>query len=93
MVAAQMKFASKVRPSQYIVPFGNTEPTCMPLSGRLMDIDGRVLVYQAERYQLSLIYNASGDKGRFLVLFLHHLYPVLSRSDDVHTLCRLLIIC
>ena len=59
MVAAQMKFASKARPSQYIVPFGNTEPTCMPLSGQLMDIEGRVLVYQTERYQLSLTYNAS----------------------------------
>ena len=36
MVAtAQMKFASEARPSQYIGPFGNTEPTCMPLSGHL----------------------------------------------------------
>ena len=34
MVAAtQMRFASEAKPSQYIVPFGNTEPTCMPLSG------------------------------------------------------------
>ena len=51
---AQMKFASEARPSQYIVPIGNTEPTCMPLSGHFMDIEGRVLVYQTERYQLSL---------------------------------------
>ena len=49
MVAAQMKFASKARPSQYIVPFGNTEPTFMPLSGHFMDIEGQVLVYQTER--------------------------------------------
>ena len=56
---AQMKFASAARPSQYIVPFGNTEPTCMPLPGHFMDIEGRVLVYQMERYQLSLTYNAS----------------------------------
>ena len=36
MVAtARMKFASEARPSQKIVPFGNTEPTCMPLSGHL----------------------------------------------------------
>ena len=56
---AQMKFASEARPSQYIVPFGNTEPTCMPLSGHFMDIEGRVLVYQMEIYQLSLTYNAS----------------------------------
>ena len=56
---AQMKFASEARPSQYIVPFGNIEPTCMPLSGHFMDIEGRVLVYQTERYQLSLTYNAS----------------------------------
>ena len=57
-----MKFASEARPSQYmyIVPFGNTEPTCMPLSGHFMDIEGRVLVYQTERYQLCLTYNASG---------------------------------
>ena len=36
-----MKFASEARPSQYIVPFGNTEPTCMPLPGHFMDIEGR----------------------------------------------------
>ena len=40
-------------------PFGNTEPTCMPLSGHFMDIEGRVLVYQTERYQLRPTYNAS----------------------------------
>ena len=56
---ARMKFASETRPSQYIVPFGNTEPTCMPLSGHFMDIEDRVLVYQTERDQLSLTYNAS----------------------------------
>ena len=33
---ARMKFASEARPSQYIVPFGNTEPTCMPLSGHFI---------------------------------------------------------
>ena len=38
VATAQMKFASEARLSQYIVPFGNTEPTCMPLSGHLMDI-------------------------------------------------------
>ena len=60
MVAtAQMKFASEARPSQYIVPFGNTEPTCMPLLGHLMDIGGWVQVHQKGRYQLSLTYNAS----------------------------------
>ena len=59
IAAAQMKFASEARPSQYIVPFGNTEPTCIPLSGHLMDIEGRVLVHQTERYQLSLNHNAS----------------------------------
>ena len=52
-----MMFASEARPSQYIVTFGNTEPTCMPLSGHFMDIEVRVLVYQTERYQLSLTYN------------------------------------
>ena len=47
MVAiARMKFASKARPSQYIVPFGNTESTSMPLSGFFMGIEGRVLVHQ-----------------------------------------------
>ena len=50
--------ASEARPSQYIVPFGNIEPTCMPLSGHFMDIEGRVLVHQTEIYQLSLTYNA-----------------------------------
>ena len=56
---AQMKFASESGPSQYIVPFGNTELTCMPLSGHFMDIEGRVFVHQTERYQLSLTCNAS----------------------------------
>ena len=32
VATAQMKFVSEAGPSQYIVPFGNTEPTCMPLS-------------------------------------------------------------
>ena len=59
VATAQMKFVSEARPSQYIVPFGNTEPTFMPLSGHFMDIEGRVLVYQRERYQLSPTYNAS----------------------------------
>ena len=35
VATAQMKFASEARPSQYIGPFGNIEPTCMPLSGHL----------------------------------------------------------
>ena len=59
VATAQVKFASEARPSQYIVPFENTKPTCMPLSGHFMDIEGRVLVYQTERYKLSLTYNAS----------------------------------
>ena len=59
VATAKMKFASEARPSQYIVPFGNTEPTCVPLSGHFMDIEGRVLVYQTERYLLTLTYNAS----------------------------------
>ena len=60
MVAtAQMKFASEARPSQYIVPFGNTEPTCMPLSGHFMNTEVWVLVHQMERHQLSLTYTAS----------------------------------
>ena len=50
VATAQMKFASETRLSQYIVPFGNTEPTCMPLSGHFMDIEGRVLMHQTERY-------------------------------------------
>ena len=60
MVATvHMKFASEARPSQYIVPSGNTELTCMPLSGHFMDNEGRVLVHQTERYQFNLTYNAS----------------------------------
>ena len=58
VATARIKIASEARPSQYIVPFGNTGPTCMPLSGHLMDIADRVLVYQTERYQLTLTYNA-----------------------------------
>ena len=61
IATARMKFASVARPrrSQYIVPFGNTEPTCVPLSGHFMAIEGRVLAHQTERYQLSLTHNAS----------------------------------
>ena len=54
-----MKFQAEARPSQYIVPFGNTEPACMPLSGHFMNIEGRVLVHQTETYQRSLTYNVS----------------------------------
>ena len=59
VASAQMKDESEARPSQNIVPLSNTEPTCMPLSRHLMDIEGRVLVHQTEGYQLSLTYNAS----------------------------------
>ena len=46
MVAtAGLKLVAKARPSRYIVPFDNTELTCMPPSGNFMDIEGRVLVY------------------------------------------------
>ena len=38
VATAQMKFASEARPSQYIGLFGNTEPTCMPLSGHFMTL-------------------------------------------------------
>ena len=31
----------------------------MPLSGHFVDIEGRDLVHQTERYKLSLTYNAS----------------------------------
>ena len=55
IATARMKFASEAGSYQYTVPFGNTEPTCMPLSGHFVDIEGRVLVYQTERYQLILI--------------------------------------
>ena len=55
MVAnAQMKFASEARQSevcirsQYIVPFTNTMPHCMLLSGHFVDIEGRVLVHQMQ---------------------------------------------
>ena len=47
IATARMKFASEARPSQYIVPFGNTEQTRMPLSD-FMDIEGRILVHQTE---------------------------------------------
>ena len=59
MVSAQINFAPEARPSQFIVPFANTETTCMPLSRHFMDIEAGVFVYQAERCQLSLTNNAS----------------------------------
>ena len=59
IAAARKKFASETSPSQYIVPFDNTEPTFKLLRGHFMDIEGWVLVHQTERYQLSQTYNAS----------------------------------
>ena len=64
---AHLKFSSEARPNQYIVPFVNTVPNCIPLSGHFVDIEGRVLVHQTKRYQLRLMM-PHGDKGRFLVL-------------------------
>ena len=62
MVAtARMKFASEARPSQYIVPFDNTEPTCMPLSGHFMGTECLVLVHQTEKYILSLMVTKGGS--------------------------------
>ena len=29
IATARMKFASEVRPSQYMIPFGNTEPSIL----------------------------------------------------------------
>ena len=43
VASAQKKFASEAR-LRSVFPFGNTELTCMPLSGHFMDIGGRVLV-------------------------------------------------
>ena len=50
IATARKKFASEARPGQYIVTFGNTESTCMPLSGHLKHIEGQALVHQTERY-------------------------------------------
>ena len=52
VASAQMKFASEAR-LRSVFPFGNTKLTCMPLSGHFMDIDGGVIVYQMEKYQLT----------------------------------------
>ena len=47
IATARMKFVTEARLSQFIVPFGNIEPTfCMPLSGHLTYIEGWVLVHQ-----------------------------------------------
>ena len=52
LASARMKFASKAR-LRFVFPFGNIEPTYMPLSGHFMDIKGRVLMYQTGKYQLT----------------------------------------
>ena len=54
IATARMKSASEARPSQYIVPFGNTDQTCMPLSVHFINIEGRVLVQLTEKYQLKV---------------------------------------
>ena len=86
MAAAQMKFTSEARPSQYIVPLGNTEPTCMPLSGHFLDIEGR---------DTNSVYRIlpHGDKERFLVLIFTT--PLPSTKTDLrhlHIFCRLLML-
>ena len=50
---ARLKFASEARPSQYIVSFGNTELTCLLLSGHFINLEDVVLVHQTERSTLS----------------------------------------
>ena len=68
VATAQMKFASEARPSQYTLPFDNTEPTCMPLSGHFMDIEGLVLLYQTEDTNSVQLIMPHAEKGRFLIL-------------------------
>ena len=78
---AQMKFASEAGPSQYTVPFGTTEPTCMPLSGHFMNIKGRDLVHQMGRDTNSVqLIMPHGDKERFLVLIFT---PPISSTKSV----------
>ena len=52
VASAQMKCSSEAGLRSFF-PFGNTEPTFMPLSGHFMDMEGWVLVYQMEKYQLT----------------------------------------
>ena len=55
----------------------------MPLSGHFMDREGRVLVHQTGRYQLTLPYNASWwQRAVPSTDFYTTFFPVLSRSDD-----------
>ena len=56
VATAQMKFASEARPSQYIGPFGNTEPTCMPLSGHFMDTEGLAIQSQLVCHYLDTLW-------------------------------------
>ena len=75
VASAQMKFASDAR-LRSVFPFGDTEPTCMPLSGHFMDIEGRVLVYQTEKYQLTnevFIRSCSLRQYRADLFLCHHL--------------------
>ena len=81
MVAtAQTTLASADRPSQYIVPFGNTEPTCILLSGHFIDIDSRVLVHRTEDTNSIYLIMPHGDRWRFLVLIVS---PRLSNTNSV----------
>ena len=52
----------------------------MPLSGHLMEIEDRVLVHQAERYELSQTKIPHADKGRFLSLIFT---PPLSSTKSI----------
>ena len=80
---ARMKLASGASQSESF-PLAIEMPTCIQLSGHFMDIEGRVLVYmyQKENTNSVLLIMPHGDNGRFLVLILHPLNTVLSRSDD-----------
>ena len=52
VASAQIKFASEAR-LRSVLPFGNKETTCMPLSGHFINIEDRILVYQTEKYLLT----------------------------------------
>ena len=83
-----MKVASEARPSQYIGPFGNTEPTCMPLSGHFMDIEARArvgrpqtsssppVIFIAGRPKAALLFWFFGDFrcGALLFMVIHVIY-------------------
>ena len=64
---AGMKFAPEARPSQYIIPLGNTDPTCMPLPGHFIDIENRISPKYHQQEKLLFLLSIKCQKNMHII--------------------------